>query len=157
MRVLETDGASPAQAKRQCVKDAIKNYRPVYCRRGPRTNSGRHDASKRQAVELARTHPPPGRHRVRRRVLMNCVRPTPDSLFGNFPDLGGRNAPENSKGKGKVEKAPAFEASLTSSWGNEVKNALRATDTASITNWYERYNLLCSNAVHVRSSYKSLF
>ncbi len=29
-----------------------------------------------------------------RRVLMNCVRPTPDSLFGDVPDRDSRNADE---------------------------------------------------------------
>ncbi len=40
-------------------------------------------------------------HRVRRRVLMNCVRPTPDSLFGDVPDLDGRNAAEIAKEREK--------------------------------------------------------
>ncbi len=33
-------------------------------------------------------------HRVIRRVLMNCARPTPDSLFGDVPDLDSKKAPE---------------------------------------------------------------
>ncbi len=36
---------------------------------------------------------------------MNCVRPTPDSLFGDAPDLDSRKAAEIAKGKGKGEKA----------------------------------------------------
>ncbi len=39
-KILETDSASPVQAKRHCVKDAIKNYRPDYRRRGPRRAPG---------------------------------------------------------------------------------------------------------------------
>ncbi len=52
------------------------------------------NASKRLAVELARPHPPPGRATGNRRVLMNCVRPTADSLFGHVPDLYSRKAAE---------------------------------------------------------------
>ncbi len=55
-------------------------------------------------------------HRVIRRVLMNCVRPTPDSLFGDIPDLDSRKAAEIAKDRDK-----AFKALLTSSWGNAVK------------------------------------
>ncbi len=61
MRGLETVRASPAQAKRHSVKDTVKNYRTYYRRRGPQTDARRRHASKRQAVELARPHPLPGR------------------------------------------------------------------------------------------------
>ncbi len=40
-------------------------------------------------------------HRVIRRVLMNCVRTTPDSLFGDVPDLDSRKAAEIAKDIGK--------------------------------------------------------
>ncbi len=33
-------------------------------------------------------------HRVIRQVLINCVKPTPDSLFGDVPELDSRNAAE---------------------------------------------------------------
>ncbi len=46
-------------------------------------------------------------HRVIRRVLMNCVRVTPDSLFGDVPDLNNREAAEITRGQGKVEKPQA--------------------------------------------------
>ncbi len=36
-------------------------------------------------------------HRVIRRVLMNCVRPTPDSLFDDVPDLDSRKTGEIAK------------------------------------------------------------
>ncbi len=36
-------------------------------------------------------------HRVIRRVLMNCVRPSPDSLFGDAPELDSRKEAEISK------------------------------------------------------------
>ncbi len=36
-------------------------------------------------------------HREIRRVLMNCVWPTPDSLFGDVPDLYSRKAAEIAK------------------------------------------------------------
>ncbi len=40
-------------------------------------------------------------HRVIRRVLMNCVRPTPDSLFGDVPDRDSRKAAEIAKDREK--------------------------------------------------------
>ncbi len=41
-------------------------------------------------------------HRVIRKVLMNCVRPTPaDSLFGDVPDLDSRKAAEIAKDREK--------------------------------------------------------
>ncbi len=40
-------------------------------------------------------------HRVIRRVLMNCVRPTPDSLFGDVPDLDSGKAAEIAKDREK--------------------------------------------------------
>ncbi len=49
---------------------------------------------------------------------MNCVRPTPDLLFGDAPDLDRRKAADIAR---KVEKPQAFKALLTSSWGNAVK------------------------------------
>ncbi len=36
-------------------------------------------------------------HRVIRRVLMNCVKPTTDSLFGDVPDLDSGKAAEIAK------------------------------------------------------------
>ncbi len=36
-------------------------------------------------------------HRVIRRVLMNCVRPTTDSIFGDVPDLDSRTEAEIAK------------------------------------------------------------
>ncbi len=39
--------------------------------------------------------------RVIRRVLMNSVRPTPNSLFGDFPDLDSRKAAEIAKDREK--------------------------------------------------------
>ncbi len=98
-----SDSASPAQANLHRVKDAIKNYRLDYRRRRPRTESGRHDASKRQALELAQPHPLPGRApgNTSSTVLMNCVRTTPDSLFGGVPDIDSRKAAEIAKDREK--------------------------------------------------------
>ncbi len=36
-----------------------------------------------------------------RRVLMNCVKPTPDSLFGDVPDLDSGKAAEIAKDREK--------------------------------------------------------
>ncbi len=40
-------------------------------------------------------------HRAIRRVRMNCVRPTPDSLFGDVLDLDSRKAAEIAKDREK--------------------------------------------------------
>ncbi len=51
-------------------------------------------AGKGQAVELARKNPPPRRApgNTTSTVLMNCARPTPDSFFGDIPDVGSGKA-----------------------------------------------------------------
>ncbi len=48
----------------------------------------------RQAVELARPHPPPGRAPGNKTSTYECVRPTWDSLFGDVPDLDSGKAAE---------------------------------------------------------------
>ncbi len=37
-------------------------------------------------------------------AIMNCVEPSPDSLFGDIPDLDSGKAAEIAKDRGKVEK-----------------------------------------------------
>ncbi len=67
-------------------KNAIKNHGTEYRGRGPRTDTGRRDAGKGQAVELARPLPPPGRSPCNTASALECDKPTPDSLFGDVPD-----------------------------------------------------------------------
>ncbi len=58
----------------------------------PRTDSGRHDASKRQAVELAR-HPPPGRAPGNATSTYELLQANL-GLFGDVPDIESRKAAE---------------------------------------------------------------
>ncbi len=96
MRGLETVSASPAQAKRHSVKDAIKNYRTYYRRRGPQADARRRHASKRQAMELAQPHPP-----------------------GRAPG----NTTSSYELRQTMEKLQAFKALLTSTWGYAVEKS----------------------------------
>ncbi len=62
---------------------------------------------------------------VIRKVLMNCIRPTPDSPFGDVPHLDSRKAVEFAANRG-TWTPQAFTALLTSSWGNAVKTVSNA-------------------------------
>ncbi len=67
MRVLEIISARPKQAKRHCLKDTIY--------------------TRWRILRLEE-------NQVIRQVLMNSVKPTAYSLFGDDPDLNSRNAVE---------------------------------------------------------------
>ncbi len=69
------------KAKRHSVKDAIKNYRTYYRRRGLHTDAIVRQKSKRQAVELARLHPPP------ESIATSTYELRQDSIFGDVQDL----------------------------------------------------------------------
>ncbi len=57
------------------------------------------------------------RHRVIRRVLMNCVRPAPDSLFGDVPDLDSKTAADITKDREK-RKASGLQSVANHFMGN---------------------------------------
>ncbi len=76
MRVLETDSTEPAE---------------IYTARWQRCND--------EIGHILRLT----ENRVIRRVLTNCVRPTPGSLFGDVPDLDSGKTEEIAKGREKVE------------------------------------------------------
>ncbi len=62
-----------------------------------------------------------GQHRVVRQVLLNCVRSTPDSLFGNVPDLDLEKATEIAYDRDKWKAMEHHgSANLYSTWGNAV-------------------------------------
>ncbi len=99
MRVVEIVSASPTQVKRSSAKDAINTNSTDHLRRGLWTNAGYRNAGKGQALELDRPHPPPGWAPLKRKVLVNCVRPNSDYLFNDALDIDSRKAAEIATGR----------------------------------------------------------
>ncbi len=111
MRVLEIVGASPSQAKtvqfqkalprttRQTI--AVEAHEPALdvvmrAKDGPWNSLG-------HILRLEE-------HQIIQEVLMNCVRPTPDSLFGDTPDRDNRKASEITTDREKWKKSRAFQS-----------------------------------------------
>ncbi len=92
---------APAQAKRDIVKDFIQNYRTYYHRRDRKPPL--------HIVMQARDSPWNWLHRILRLEedqvirldLMNCVKPSPESSFGDVPDLDSRKAAELAESREK--------------------------------------------------------